>query len=213
MRPVAIIESNPTARAELRKAVEGAGFRTDCFIDGDAALETLRLRPFSLAIFDLDTVSDPFAFCSEISRVVPLITVTSDCDAELCARALESGADDCVTRPLQPRELIARVRNVLRRTDRELAPPDEERESLTISISEMRVRNGNAVYELSRGEAELLAVLLEQTPTPLSIPRLAAILGAKPATVQSRLKSIRRKIGATRLVTRARLGYFLNLEQ
>lgn len=208
MRPVAIIESNTAARAELRNAVEDAGFRTDCFGDGLSALAMLRKRPFSLAILELDVhQDDAFAVCREISRVVPLIIVTSECDAETCVRALESGADDCVTRPLPARELVARMRNVLRRAD--AAPEAAGSEALSISIREMRVRNGNTTHELSRGEAELLALLIEHAPRPLSPARIGELLRAKPETVRSRIKSLRRKLGPARLANRSRLGYYL----
>lgn len=207
MRPVAIIENNATARFELRNAVEDAGFRTDCFEDSESALTTLRDRAFALVIFDLNAGGvDPFAVCHEISRVAPLITVTAACDSEICARALESGADDCVKRPLAPRELIARVRNVLRRTEQQ---GELTVDSMSISISEMRVRNGTEVHELSRGEAEVLALLAEHSPKPLSPTHIAQVLGAKPSTVQSRIKSLRRKLGPERLATRSRLGYYL----
>lgn len=210
MRAVAIIEQNSAARAELRNAVEDAGFRTDCFSDGEAALAMLRQRAFSLAIFDLDAgEEDAFVMCRDISRVVPLITVTRECDPDKCVRALEAGADDCVKRPLSPRELVARVKSVLRRTRRVPLSDDAEIDALSMSVSEMRVRSGDAVHELSRGEVQVLALLVEHAPTPLSPARIAEILGAKTSTIQSRIKSLRRKIGSSRLATRARLGYSL----
>ena len=210
MRPFAIIEPNAAARLELRNAVEDAGFRTHCFSDGAAALTMLAHDTFSLAIFGLDAADgDPFEICRSISRIVPLITVSSKCDAETCARALESGADDCVQSHLQPRELVARVRNVLRRANGEDAPGDTDLHPLSISLSEMRVRNGDAVHELSRGEADVLALFVEHAPRPLSATQIAEVLGANRSTVQSRIKSLRRKIGASRLATRAGFGYYL----
>lgn len=212
MRPVAIIESDAAARVELRRAVEGGGFRTDCFTDGTAALATLRARSFSLAILDLDASGgDPFAVCRELSQVVPVITVTSGCDTETCIRALDSGADDCLTRPLAPRELVARVRGVLRRAEQD-GEGDLELDALRFSAAEMRVRHGEEVHELTRGEAELLSLLVKHAPTPLSPVAIAAILGAKRGTVESRIKSLRRKVGAERLLTRPRLGYYLALD-
>jgi DNA-binding response OmpR family regulator len=100
------------------------------------------------------------------------------------------------------RELAARIQNVLRRS-----APVPERQS--ISLPEMRVRAGGQTHDLSRGETELLAVLLEHAPTPLPIAVLTEILGAPRGTVESRIESVRSKLGPGRLVSRGSLGYQL----
>lgn len=206
-RTLAIIEPDAASAAKLRETLEGAGFHTDWFHDGATALSTLRTRSFALAILDLIL---GFEMCVEVSRLVPLVTVATDAGEETCVRALQSGADDCVCSDVPQRELIARVRNVLRRS----APEEtsHELDALSISLAEMRVRDGGVVHELTRGEAELLAVLLEQAPRPLTPLQLAQILKTPRATIESRVKSLRRKIGPHRLVTQGRLGYHLSVE-
>lgn len=209
MRPLAIIEQDSTASATLRRNIEAAGFRADCFADGASALTSIRRRTFSLAILDLDLRdTDPFAVCREMSRIVPVITMTSEENEDVRMRAFEAGADDCVTRSLTGRELVARVRNILRRSP---ATADDtcELDALSISLPEMRVRTGGVVHELSRGEAEVLALLLEHSPAPLTTVEIAKLLPAKRATIESRIKSLRRKLGPGRLVTRGRFGYEL----
>lgn len=203
-RPLAIIEPDAAAATHLREALEAAGFRTDSFRDGASALSTMRTRAFSLAILDLVL---GFELCGEISRIVPVVTVTTDGREDTCVRALQAGADDCVCRVVPERELIARVRNVLRRTAGDA--PSHELDDLSISLSEMRVRDGGVVRELTRGEVELLTVLLEQAPRPLTPAQLADILKTPRATIESRIKSLRRKLGPQRLVTQGRLGYHL----
>src|SRR5688572_29411207 len=209
MRPLAIIEQDSATSETLRRNIEAAGFRADCFSDGASALNSIRRRPFSLAILDLDLRDDdPFAVCREMSRLVPVITLTAECDEDLCVRAFEAGADDCVTHRLTARELIARVRNILRRASTS-ADPTCELEALSISLPEMRVRSGGKVHELSRGEAEVHALLLEHSPAPLTPADMAKLLPAKRATIESRIKSLRKKLGPGRLVSRGRFGYEL----
>jgi len=208
MRPLAIIDPS-AASTTLRRDVEAAGFRTDCFTDAPSALAALRRRSYALAILDLDLGdSDAFNVCREMSRIVPVITMTADGREDICVQAFESGADDCVVRTLTGRELVARVRNVLRRAanDNDAAC---DLDQLSISLSEMRIRNGATVHELSRGEAEVLSLLLEHSPAPITTVEMARLLPAKRATIESRIKSLRKKLGPERLVTRGRFGYEL----
>ena len=202
---MAIID--PARGPELRTAIEAAGFHAECFSTASAALTQLRTRAFALAILDLalrDT--DPFAVCREISRTLPIITITPDAGEEACVRALECGADDCVPRTTSGRELIARIRNVLRRSTTD---DEKEYDSLSVSISEMRIRTATETHDLTRGETELLAVLIQHAPAPLPVRRIAELLSARRGTIESRIKSLRRKLGGGRLVSRGGLGYQL----
>lgn len=209
MRPLAIIEPDSTTAENLRHSVEAAGFRADCFADGTSALSSIRRRPFSLAILDLDLRDDdPFAVCREMSRLVPVITISAEGDEDVRLRAFAAGADDCVTHTLTARELVARVHNILRRASSS-SDSTCELDALSISLPEMRVRNGGVVHELSRGESEVLALLLEHSPAPLTPADMARLLPAKRATIESRIKSLRKKLGPGRLVSRGRFGYEL----
>lgn len=205
MRPLAIIGHDHDVAETLRRGVEEAGFRADCFDDANAALTTIRKRPFSLAILGLRN-EEAFAVCREMSRLVPVITMTSDEGDDVRVRAFEAGADDCVASTLTARELGARVRNLLRR-----AAAEEicELEQLTVSLKEMRIRDGNVIHELSRGETEVLGLLIDHAPSPLTPTEMARLLGAKRGTVESRIKSLRRKLGPQRLVSRGQFGYEL----
>lgn len=209
MRPLAIID--PTASSTiLRRDIEAAGFRADCFVDASTALAALRLRPYALALLDLDLrEGDPFGVCREVSSLVPVIAMTADSREDICVQAFESGADDCVVRTLAGRELVARVRNVLRRSGSENEAATRELDTLSISLPEMRIRKGDVVHELSRGETEVLTLLLERSPAPITTVEMARVLPAKRATIESRIKSLRRKLGPDRLVTRGRFGYEL----
>ncbi len=204
MRPLAIIERDATRAARLRAAIEEAGFRAELFDAARSALPLLHDRAFALAILDLGIEdADPFEVCRDASGVVPLIALASNRAEETCIRAIESGADDCICRPVPDREPIARVRNVLRRTEETGA----EHDHLAAMVSEMRVRVGDDVRNLTSGEAAVLAVLLDHAPSPLTTSEIAVAIGAKRGTVESRIKSLRRKLGGGRLVSRGRLGY------
>ena len=208
MRPLAIIDH--ASSITLRRDIEAAGFRTDCFGDAPSALAALRRRSYALAILDLDLREvDPFRVCREVSSIVPVIAMTADSREDICVQAFESGADDCVVRTLTGRELVARVRNMLRRSASENEAAICDLDTLSISLAEMRIRNGGVAHELSRGEAEVLTLLLERSPAPITTVEMARVLPAKRATIESRIKSLRKKLGPDRLVTRGRFGYEL----
>lgn len=210
MKPLALIENDRALCAELRGTVESAGFQTECFHRGVDALNSLRTRSFSLAILGLDLLdTDPFAICREASGFVPVLTIARDHETDICVRALEAGADDCVCRPVQGRELVARIRNILQRGTGESSATDIGSASLQFSVSEMRVRNGGVAHDLTRGETELLALLLNYAPSPLSVTQMAELLHAKRGTIESRIKGLRKKVGSGRLVSRGRFGYAL----
>lgn len=202
---MAIIEPDAAYSASLRTTLEAAGFRTECFATATNALAGLRGHAFALAIVGLDLRdTDPYAVCREVSAHLPIITVADECGEESCVRSLECGADDCVVRTTSGRELVARVHNVLRR-----APHSEQFDTLETSLSEMRVRAGNATHDLTRGETEVLAILLQHAPAPVTVTRMSELLRAKRGTVESRIKSLRKKLGKGRLVSRGSLGYQL----
>jgi DNA-binding response OmpR family regulator len=206
-RTVAIIEPDQASATQMREALESAGFRTNSFADGPSALSTLRDRPVAVAILDLAVGLD---VCAELSRLFPVVTVASDADEESCVGALDAGADDCVCRNVPKRELVARIHNVLRRCSS--GPVQHEFDGLSVAPGEMRVREGERVHELSRGEAELLAVLLEYAPRPLTKAQLGTLLNTRRATIESRIKGLRKKIGSHRLVTQGHFGYHLRMD-
>jgi len=205
VRPLAIIEPDLDYSASLRATLEAAGFRAECYATATSALSELRTRAFALAILGLDLRdTDPYAVCREVSPHLPIITVARECREDSCVRALECGADDCVVRSTTGRELVARVHNVLRR-----APHREDYDTLETSLAEMRVRAGDATHDLTRGETEVLAILVQHAPAPVTVTRMCELLPVKRGTIESRIKSLRRKLGKGRLVSRGSLGYQL----
>lgn len=202
MRPLAIIENDGAFALRLLVMIEAAGFRAMIFPHAGQAVPLLRERHFALALVDLAMEDvDPLAFCRETSPFVPLIVFGRD--DESCTRALDAGADDCICRSVGSRELIARIRNLLRRAEQPLSDRDE----LTAVVSEMRIRLDDHVHNLTAGETAVLTALLDRAPSPMTVDEIARAIVANRGTVESRIKSLRKKLGAERLVSRGRFGY------
>lgn len=205
MRPVILVARDGAFVQTMRAALASGGFHVQHHTDHATAFDEIRQQRYSLAIIAIDRCDPTTAALSqEVSALIPVIAMTSACTEELCVDVLECGADDCIPETVPDRELLARIRNVLRR-----ANPHEEEPSSSIAqtLTEMRIRVDGHTWELTKGEVAVLSVLVESAPTPLTALEIAERLGARRGTVESQVKRLRTKLGRERLISRGRLGY------
>ncbi len=145
--------------------LERQGYEVLVAYDGDTALELARSAEPSLVILDIMLPGrDGFTVCQEIRKRtnVPILMLTAKHDELDKVFGLEMGADDYVTKPFSPRELMARVRAILRRAasfpgqilDRRIVCGD-----LTINLDTYEVQKGDVPVALSQREFELLKYL------------------------------------------------------
>jgi len=124
---ILIVDDDAHIREVVRFALEKAGHATREAADGRAALDAFARRPADLVVLDiLMPEVDGLEVCREIRRTsdVPILFLSSR-DEELDrVLGLELGADDYVTKPFSPRELVARVKGILRRVQRRAEPPE-----------------------------------------------------------------------------------------
>jgi DNA-binding response OmpR family regulator len=115
---VLIIEDDPDIRSVTARLLEDEGYEVDEAEDGETGLERFRTHPADGVLLDLRLPGiDGFETCRAIRQqsAVPIIVVTARDDAFDVVAALEAGADDYLSKPYQPKELIARLRAVTRR--------------------------------------------------------------------------------------------------
>ena len=173
--------------------------------DGRAALAVVRAEKPDLVILDLGLPDmDGLDVCRAVRKDsnVPIIMLTArDQDADKVA-GLELGADDYVTKPFSPKELVARVRAVLRRLDAERAEGWAEvirAAGLELNVPRMRVTVEGRLVEVTPSEFQLLAALARQ---PGRIFTRAQLLDALHGVafesyeraIDAHVKNIRRKI-------------------
>lgn len=125
-KTILIADDDPDLRDILRSVLEPAGFAVAEAADGGAALEAIRARPPDLAILDytMPKITGP-QLCVQLKqdillRHVPIILLTGKSEIQDKVHGIDSGADDYMVKPFEPRELLARVQMVLRRTAQEL---------------------------------------------------------------------------------------------
>jgi len=170
-RILVVDDERPIAEI-LKFSFEREGFEVELAFDGEEAVAKAKAEPFQLVILDIMLPKlDGFSVCREIRTFssVPIIMLTAKEEEIDKILGLELGADDYVTKPFSPRELIARARAILRRVRRREpdaghapTPPQDEilrAGSVTINLSSYEVMKGDQVVELTPREFELLRFL------------------------------------------------------
>ncbi|HYJ75801.1 MAG TPA: MtrAB system response regulator MtrA [Kineosporiaceae bacterium] len=162
MRGRVLVVDDDTALAEMLGIVlRGEGFDTSFCADGAQALEAFRSSRPDLVLLDVMLPGkDGIEVCRQIRAEsgVPIVMLTAKTDTVDVVLGLESGADDYVVKPFKPKELVARVRARLRRTD-EPAPEVLEVGDLTIDVAGHSVRRDGQVIPLTPLEFDLLVAL------------------------------------------------------
>src|SRR5215212_7562286 len=165
-RPVLIVEDEPDIAEGLRYNLEREGLRAVVAETGERglALALDRANPPCLVLLDLMLPGmSGTELCRRLrrepaTRKTPIIILTARGSESERVEGLELGADDYVTKPFSVRELVARVRAVLRRTDESAAAVYEDGR-LRINFEEMKVVCEGAEVKLTRKEFGLLSVL------------------------------------------------------
>jgi two-component system catabolic regulation response regulator CreB len=197
-----VVEDEPAIAESVAYALERDGF--DAAIASGLSRANELLAGTSLVVLDL-MLPDGSGF--EFIRTIrqggngtPVIVLSSrDGEADRVA-ALETGADDYVTKPFSPREIVARVRAVLRRLSSVVAPPPGPRTvPLRVDPTTRRANVHEASLELTRVEFDLLASLLESpgrvfTRTELIDRVWGDGYAITDRTIDSHVKSLRRKV-------------------
>jgi DNA-binding response OmpR family regulator len=192
----------------IRLYLEREGYRVRVAYDGGQALAAVRDLPPELVVLDLMLPRvDGLDVCQAVRREsdVPIVMLTARSTEEDKLAGLELGADDYLTKPFSPRELVARVKAVLRRTARQPAEPDEADEAvqrvggLELDRRSRQVRVEGRPVELTRREFDLLGVLARTPGRAFSrFELLERAFGVDydglERTVDVHMSSLRRKI-------------------
>jgi two-component system, OmpR family, response regulator MtrA len=157
-----LVEDDPSIRETTALTLVGAGFRVTTAPDGREALLRFRREPFELVVLDLMLPEvDGYEVCREIRRSsrIPIVMLSARSDTVDVVVGLELGADDYVTKPFEPAELVARVRAALRRASDPAADSRIVVGDLEIDPAGFRATKGGADIDLTATEFRLLLEL------------------------------------------------------
>jgi DNA-binding response OmpR family regulator len=221
---VLIVEDEPAIAGLLRSYLSRDGFEVRLAVDGESGLLAIRERRPDAVILDVGLPGiDGIEVCRRLRAAgdwTPVLFVTARDDEVDRVLGLELGADDYVTKPFSPREVVARVRAVLRRRQPFPAPSTEEDRAprlqigrLTLDPSSRRAQGDGVPVELTTTEFDLLLYLMSRPGRVCPRDELLVDVWGYPAgsptrTIDVHIAQLRGKLGdVVRLRTVRGVGY------
>jgi two-component system, OmpR family, alkaline phosphatase synthesis response regulator PhoP len=202
-RRILVVDDEPKILDVVRDYLSEAGFAVTTAPDGPTALASARAQPPDLVVLDLGLPGlDGLDVARQLRQgsPLPIIMLTARGDETDRVLGLELGADDYLVKPFSPRELVARVRAVLRRSDGTAG----EREQfavgdVVVDTGRRRVTVGDRAIELTATEFELLAHLARQPGRVFTRAQLLDVIHGVAVesyerAVDAHVKNIRRKL-------------------
>lgn len=225
---VLVVEDEPSILESVLYALRTEGIAATCAETLEAARSILQAEDVSLLVLDVGLPDgNGFDFCREIRNQFsgPVLFLTARSSEVDRIVGLEMGGGDYVTKPFSPRELTARVRNLLRRTGGESQPSvnlgqKSRREGLCVNSETATVSFGGSDVAVSASELRLLTVMAAQPGRVFSRDGLMTAAWEDPGasldrTVDSHIKNLRAKLRQVDpdcevIRTHRGLGYSLN---
>jgi DNA-binding response OmpR family regulator len=203
MPTILVVDDERQIAAIARDYLTRAGFTVAIAGDGATGLELARQKRPDLVVLDLGL---PRLDGLEVARAlrresdVPIIMLTARVDEADRLRGFDVGADDYITKPFSPRELVARVSSVLRRARYD--PKQSSRfevADLTVDVAKMRLERGGTVIDLTPTEFQLLAALARYPGRVFTRGQLLdAVRGTEVESydraIDAHVKNVRRKL-------------------
>lgn len=211
---ILVVEDEPIIADAVADRLRSEGFEATIAADGLLAVELCSTLQPDLVILDLNLPGiDGLEVCRQIqaTRRIPVVMVTARDDETDMLVGLGVGADDYLTKPFSPRELVARVKAVLRRAEA-TAGPTLDRGGITIDPAGRIVRRDGEEIHLTPTEFDLIRVLAEAGSSVLTREQMLAMVwgyrdGSGARTVDSHVRSVRRKLGDDTIRTVHGIGY------
>jgi two-component system, OmpR family, alkaline phosphatase synthesis response regulator PhoP len=203
MKEILVVDDEPRIAEICRDYLERAGFHVTMAANGADALTFARTKQPDLVVLDLGL---PGMDGLDVTRAlrkrsnVPIIMLTARVEESDKLIGLELGADDYLTKPFSPKELVARVRAVFRRVDIGAGQRDVIRVAdVTLDVPRMQAKAGKRAIDLTATEFELLAMMMRQPGRVFTRGQLLdAVRGddveSLDRVIDAHIKNLRRKL-------------------
>ena len=218
---ILIVEDEPAIVDNIQYALETEGFETVSVFSGTPVIPLLAKETVDLIILDIGLPDmNGLELCKEIRKTLstPIIFLTARTGEIDRVVGLEIGADDYISKPFSPKELSARVKAVLRRTQN-LTTPDLSTQVFQVNESKRQISYYGEVLDLSRYEYDILKTFIRRPGHVYSRDQLMDLVWEEPdtsldRTVDAHIKNIRAKLKTIKpekdpIVTHRGMGYSL----
>lgn len=214
-----MVDDEPTILAAVATRLRAEAFLVETATDGPSAVETATATDPDLVVLDVMLPGfDGLEVCRRIQakRSTPVLMLTARSDETDMLIGLGIGADDYLAKPFSMRELVARIRVLLRRVDRMSEPSSMSVGRYRIDLDGRRVYEGDDEVRLTRTEFDLLAFLAGRPGAAVARETLLEHVwgwasDVETRTVDSHVKALRRKLGAGLIRTVHGVGYALEI--
>ncbi|MDB5555617.1 MAG: hypothetical protein JWL86_5601 [Rhizobium sp.] len=219
-----IVDDDTRIRELLQKFLSGKGFRVTVAADAAEARRKLEGLDFDLLVLDVMMPGETgLALTKSLREVrdVPVILLTARAEAESRIAGLEAGADDYLPKPFEPRELVLRINNILKRSVNPSKPKIDQLifGPFTFSLVKKELRRGASLVGLTGREQDIMMIFAANAGQTIARHELAgtgADVGERTIDVQ--INRLRRKIeedpgNPVWLQTVRGIGYKLSLDQ
>jgi two-component system response regulator BaeR len=222
---ILIVEDEPKIAELLRDYLQEAGFRVSCLDRGDAVVAIVKKDPPTLLLLDIMLPGmDGKDVCREIRRFsnIPILMITAKVEEVDRLIGLELGADDYICKPFSPREVVARVKAVLRRVHSPSPGPRLAVGPISLDDATRQVSVDGEALHLTPSEFALLKILMTHPDRVFSRTELLdKVQGYQfegyDRTIDSHIKNLRKKIseklpGRELIQTVYGIGYKFSVE-
>ena len=219
MKRILVVDDEPTILAAVATRLRAEAFLVETAVDGPSAVAAAALTAPDLVVLDVMLPGfDGLEVCRRIQaeRSTPVLMLTARSDETDMLIGLGIGADDYLTKPFSMRELVARVRVLLRRVERMPEPQSVSVGGYRIDLQARRVHSGDDEVRLTRTEFDLLAFLIGRPGAAVARETLLEHVwgwasDVETRTVDSHVKALRRKLGSELIRTVHGVGYALEI--
>ena len=215
---ILIVEDDPAISKLIGVNLALSGYHTVCAMDGRRAMEAIQTQRFDLALCDMMLPEgDGFDLLPHMKeKGIPVIFVSAKADVESQVRGLQPGAEDCLVKPFDILELLARMEKVLARSGKQ--PKRLMYRDIVVDEESFTVTKGGKPVPLRHLEYELLVTFLRHPGMVMTREDLLRQVWGdecigETRTVDVHVASLRRKLDLTReLATVFKIGYRLEAE-
>jgi DNA-binding response OmpR family regulator len=202
MEKILIVEDDRAVQRALNRLFESEGYGVDIKADGKSALEAFRAEAPAAIVLDLRLpVMSGKDVCREIKRenpTLPIIVLSALTDVTDKVLLLELGADDYVTKPFSPKELLARVRAAIRRTRKPTISELVSFDAVSVDFARMKVTREDRPVVLTAQEFKILKFFVQNAERVISRDELLQVLGYQnypsTRTIDNHVLKLRQKL-------------------